>query len=417
MSSIARRSLLKSGLALSASCALPSLCWAAAPGVARKPGQKVLVTVFQRFGMDGVLAVAPYTDKGLAKLRPDLVLSPPSSRKANARLDLGAGFGLHPAFAPLLPLYQQGHLAIVHGIGQPDNTRAHLTAQRWWESGVPGDPNRHDGWLNRALTSMGELAGPTPAVALAQSRPFLLYGSSAVTTTTDLESLTPAARSATLLEQLKRRYEQSPTSPLRDAALQGIALSAALTPRAQSAVDYPEGSQLGKSLQDLARLIKADVGVRVGYVESKHSPNGKGTWDTHSNASTVAADGPFPQMATDLASSLAAFMQDLGPRQSDVVVVTLTDFGRNVVQNDKLGADHGRGTAMFVLGGPVAGGQVYGTLPERFERDALEDGMDLPVTTDFRSVLSPIVQAQLGLADTTLVFPDWNGPSRPVLRT
>ena len=412
-----RRALLKSGgvaLFAAASGALPLFLPRASAAPARR--QKTIVTIFQRFGMDGLLAVAPYADQGLARLRPNLMLSHPGSGKADARLELGDGFGLHPAFKAFKPFYDEGRLAIVHGVGSPDNTRSHTEAQRWWESGAPGDPRCRDGWLNRALAGVDDSQSLLPAVALTQQRPHIFYGARPVTTAADIGTLTIGADSGQYWQQLRELYRSSDHPGLREAAGNGLELSAILARQPAATAAYPEGSQLAASLRDIARLIKADVGLQLAFADSRDSPNGKGTWDTHSNAATVAADGPFPQMAGDLADSLAAFMADLGPRQDDVIVVTLTDFGRNVVENEGLGTDHGRATAMFVLGGSVRGGQVYGSLPERFERDGLEDGMDLPVTTDFRSVLTPLLQQHLGLDRTGVVFPDWQGPSLPILR-
>jgi uncharacterized protein (DUF1501 family) len=171
---------------------------------------------------------------------------------------------------------------------------------------------------------------------------------------------------------------------------------------------YPVESSFGKSLREIAHLIKANVGLQVAFAESRSAgPNDSGTWDTHSNEASM--QGPFPIMADDLSCSLVAFWNDLGALREDVVVVTLTDFGRNVVENAGVGTDHGRATAMFVLGHSIRGGRVYGTLPERFERDALEDQLDLPVTTDFRAVVSSLTQSQLGIANDQQVFPGWTG--------
>ena len=383
----------------------------ATPAASRK---KVVVTIFQRFGMDGLLAVCPYTDQRLAALRPNLMLSHPGSGHADARLELGSGFGLHPAFAPLAPFYRDGRLAIVHGVGSPDNTRSHSEAQRWWESGAPGDRSQRDGWLNRSLAALAPSGQALPAVALTHERPRIFYGDQPVTVADDLAGLSLPA-DAGFRARLRRLYEAHEHPALASAARQALTLSSVLTDEAKPETAYPEGSALGASLRDIAQLIRADLGLQLAFTESRESPNGRGTWDTHSNAAKTDANGPFPQMAGDLAASLAAFMEDLGPHQDDVIVVTLTDFGRNVVENERQGADHGRATAMFVLGGSVRGGHVYGTLPERFERDALEDAMDLPVTTDYRSVLAPVLEQHLGLASLEQVFPGWRGQAVALL--
>jgi len=416
-----RRALLKSGaVAMFAAAAgpVPLLMPSAAAATGGKRG-KVLVTIFQRFGMDGLLAVTPYGDQHLRKLRPNLMLSHPGSGKDDARLALGEGFGLHPAFSAFMPFYREGRLAIVHGVGQPDSTRSHSTAQLWWESGTPGVRKQRDGWLNRALSAAPNPNTLLPAVALTDKRPRIFYGDQPVTSTPTIESLMLELLSSKdhnhAIQRLQTLYGEVSHTALREGAQSSLELAQILSQPNKTNVPYPENSKLASSLRDIARLIKADVGLQVAFAESRESPNGKGTWDTHSNAATTATEGPFPQMATDLSASLAAFMADLGPYQDDVVVVTLTDFGRNVVENHRLGADHGRATAIFILGSNIRGGQVHGSLPERFDRDALEDGMDLPVTTDFRSVLTPLIQSHLGIRDTRSVFPGWQGPSLAIV--
>lgn len=408
-----RRTLLKSGAVAffaAASGSLPLFVERAAAhavSAATLAGQrpKVLVTLFLRFGMDGLMAVTPYTDQHLAKLRPNLMLSKPGSGRDDARLELGDGFGLHPAMASLLPIYHARELAVIHGVGSPDPTRSHNTAQLWWESGTPGDRNNTDGWLNKAAEALPAASSPLlPAVALAEQRPRIFYGRHPVTTIRALEQLSLPLDQGDVLQQLQAQYRQQSQPTLR-AMSAGFELAQVLSRQPSSSASYPNGSVLGASLRDIARLIKADVGLQLAFADSNQSPDRKGTWDTHSNS--AALGGPFGVMARDLADSLAAFREDLGERWEDVTVVTLTDFGRTVLENDRVGTDHGRATAMLVLGGDVSGGKVLGQLPERFERDALEDRMDLPVTTDYRAVLSHLLQAQLGIADLSGVFPGW----------
>lgn len=387
---------------------------------------KVLVVVFQRFGMDGLMAVTPYTDAGLARLRPGLMLPPPGSGDAHALLDLDGRFGLHPAFAPLAPLFHEGRLALVHGVGSPNNTRSHLDAQQYWENGVPGDKARSDGWLNRSLASSAAPAhglNGWRALALTPQRPRILYGDQAVATLGELAQLhldlPPAAQA-----QLAAAYARSDNPALRSSAGQLLAATRLLAERQSqpdanaataSAPSYPENSTLAKSLRETAITIKAGLGMQVAFVESRGDTAGKVSWDSHSNQR--AEDGPFWRIADDFARSVAAFWSDLGPYQDDVCLVTLTDFGRTVVENDNRGTDHGRATAMFVLGHGVHGGQVYAALPPRFSRDALEDRLDLPVGIDYRAVLAELVGQQLGVTDTAAVFPGWNGAAYPLWRS
>ncbi len=414
-----RRMVLKSGgLALFAAStgAIPPFLSRAAR--AAEPGafgrQKVLVTIFQRFGMDGLMAVAPFRDERLAKLRPSLMLPLPGSGEAHARVDLDGQHGLHPGFAPLLPLFRDGSLAIVQAAGSPHNTRSHTEAQLWWESGTPGNRATSDGWLNRAVAAANVRADvPLRAVSATKERPRIFYGEQATASIEEADALTLTFGAdlgrGSAVDALRAMYRNADHTLLRPAGTSSFELARILDEAKDGrAAAYPAGSKFGGSLADIAHLIKANVGLQVAFAESRTAgPNDAGTWDTHSNQ--AAMDGPFPLMADDFSRSLAAFWEDLGELRDDVVVVTLTDFGRNVVENAGIGTDHGRATAMFALGASIAGGRVYGALPERFERDALEDGMDLPVTTDFRSVVSSLTAIQLKVADDARVFPGWSG--------
>lgn len=418
-----RRMILKSGgLALFAASAgaLPMFVGRAAQAAERDAGArpKVLVTIFQRFGMDGLMAVTPYDDDRLAKLRPSMILPRPGSGEAHARIDLDGHFGLHPAFAPLLPMFRDGSLAIVHAAGSPHNTRSHSEAQLWWESGTPGNRATADGWLNRAVAAAAVDADvPLRAVSMTRERPRIFYGRQATASIEDVDTLhLTLGPEGPAFEALRSMYRNADHELLRAAGARSFEVARILDEAgSRPRVLYPADSQFGASLAAIAHLIKANVGLQVAFAESRTAgPGDLGTWDTHSNQ--AAMDGPFPLMADDFARSLAAFWQDLGERRDDVVVVTLTDFGRNVVENAGTGTDHGRATAMFVLGNAIHGGRVYGTLPERFERDALEDGLDLPVTTDFRSVLSALTAMQLQVEDDTQVFPDWHGERMPITK-
>jgi uncharacterized protein (DUF1501 family) len=414
---LTRRVLLKSGgLALFAAGAAPAFLSRAAlaSDSSGQAGRKVLVAVFQRLGMDGLSAVAPYADPGLARLRPQLMLPPPGSGRPGAYLPLDGRFGLHPSFAPLAPLYDRGELAIVHGVGSPHTTRSHPVAQLWWESGVPGDRRQRDGWLNRALAATDDGSrAPLRAVALGGSRPRIFYGDQPVVSVASVDALAlrlgEDSRAETLRRELERMYRET-EHPLLQAAgcdvfeAMRVLGSVASGPVAHGA--YPANSAFAESLAGIARLIRAGVGLQFAFADSRTGGGGRGNWDTHANQG--ALDGPFASVATDFSASIAAFWEDLGEHRDDVVLVTLTEFGRTVIPNRDLGTEHGRATAMFVLGSKVRGGEVHGTVPERFEPDALEDGEDLPVTTDFRDVLAHLLEAHLGIRDHRAVFPGWD---------
>lgn len=403
---------------------------AALAAPARKPfqRQKTLVTIFLRGGMDGLMAVQPYADAGLAALRPKLMLPKPGSSEPRALTDLGDGFGLHPAFAPLAGHYKDGRLAIVHGVGSPFVTRSHFDAEHYVESGLPGDKGAQTGWIGRSLTAtQNERHTPFRALSMTSARPLALYGdhpSLAMVNVNEFglklsggEAL--AALQGTGLEALY--LDQRNANPLLRVASGGgaeaqriLADSNFASYKSAPGAEYPvdnffRETSLARSLRQVAQLIKADVGLQVAFAEQR------GSWDTHSNE--FAPNGSFQGMADDLAKTIAAFWTDLGDRQDDVVVVTMTEFGRTVFENGAAGTDHGRATAMFVLGNTVKGGKVYGSVPERFVLDALEDQRDLPVTTDFRAVLAELAGSQLGVTDDSRIFPGWTGSRLSLFKT
>ncbi len=406
-----RRMLLKSAGAVmfaSGLGAVPAFLTAAAAQAEPLGRNKILVAVYQRFGMDGLFAVTPYGDERLAALRPSLMLSRPGSSADDARIDLDGQFGLHPSLAPLEPLYRSSDLAFIHAAGSPDTTRSHSVAALWWESGAPGDRSVRDGWMARAAADTPHGASDLHAMAMTDERPRAFYGDTAVTSTGSLDRLL-ASTQGDLQSRIAQLYEATGNPELKNAAVGAEAIRALAAAPADSAhaARYPRNSAFGDSLRDIARVIKADVGLRVAFAESRNGANGQGSWDSHSDQASMT--GGFAAIADDYARSLAAFWADLGDRAEDVVLVNMTDFGRNVPQNDGIGTDHGRATMMMVLGGGVNGGKVYGQLPERFERDALEDQMDLPVTTDYRSVLAAAAGRQLGLDNPQSVFPGYSG--------
>lgn len=411
-----RRTLLQTGgmIGFAAGVAAP-MFFSRAAHAASGNNKKVLVVVYQRFGMDGLIAVTPYANESLTKLRPNLTLPAPDSGKADALVDLGGGYGLNPWLGALAPLYRDGSLAFIQAAGSPHNTRSHLDAAQWWESGTPGNKATADGWLNRAMTAAGTNdSRKLRAVSLTAEQPRVLYGDQPVIAITDLAQLefgTKQTSNDAALRAMQDMYSKSSNTQLREAAQHSFEVSRALSAAPKSEIKYPDNSPFAHSLRDIAALVKADVGLQVAFAESRTGVDGRGSWDTHSQALDPSYQFGFPAIAEDFSKSLAAFWQDLGARREDVVVVTHTDFGRNVVQNEGRGCDHGRATTMMVLGESIQGGRIYGSVPERFDRDALEDRMDLPVTTDYRAVLAELAGMQLGIGRErdAAVFPGWAG--------
>ena len=369
----------------------------------------ILICIFQRGAMDGLMAVTPYKDEFLKKARPTLFMTPAKSEK-NPITDLDGRFGLHPAFGSLFPLFQSKQMAIVHGIGSPNNTRSHFDAQDFMETGTPFDKGTASGWLNRAMGCLGKEATPFRAVSITSSMPRSLYGHLPVVSVSDLsdfsvrnsqkipngnqvaggfEDLYDATASGLMKESGKETFEAIKM-------LSGIDVRSY---KEASGAAY-SNSSLGKSLKQLAQLIKADVGMEIGFAESTG-------WDTHFNQGTV--NGNFARPATDLAENINAFWKDLGADLQDrVTIMTMTEFGRTVKQNGSGGTDHGRASCNFIIGNDVMGGKVYGDVP-LLDPVHLDEGRDLPVTTDFRSVFSNVAAQHLKLMNCESLFPGWSG--------
>jgi uncharacterized protein (DUF1501 family) len=365
---------------------LSRAAWAGASGSNRK---KILVAIFQRGAVDGLNMVVPFGEKRYYELRPTLGIA------ANSAIDLDGFFGLHPALAPLKPLWGAKSLAFIHASGSPDTTRSHFDAQDYMESGTPGNKGTNDGWLNRAMLT--EPGKPTPlrAVSLGPSLPRSMRGKSpavAVNTIADFRVRDAMASSA-----LESMYDHSSDTVLHGTGRETFEAVKILksiqeqnTPPSNGAT-YPRG-RFGQSMQQIARLIKADVGVEVAFADS-------GGWDTHFNENPQLTN-----LLTEFGQALAAFHQDLGDRMSDVALITMSEFGRTAKENGTRGTDHGHANVMFAMGGGVRGGIALGKWPG-LEAEQLYEGRDLAVTTDFRDVLGELVSKHLGNRKLDGVFP------------
>ncbi|MCH9649303.1 MAG: DUF1501 domain-containing protein [Deltaproteobacteria bacterium] len=371
--------------------------------------RKALVTIFQRGAMDGLMAVPSLDDDRLRRLRPRLAQSAAKGAGEAAVLDLDGRFGLHPSLGPLLPYWQEGRLGIVHAMGSPDPTRSHFDAQDYMETGTPGRKSTSSGWLNRVSGLLGHEATPFRSLALTPALPRSLYGDEpaiAVTNLADFQVQLPGASGATAVagQGFESLYEQTSQSLLRDTATETFEAVEILgrvnlnAYRPAHGARYPK-SQLGRSLRQIAMLIKAGVGLEIAFAESRG-------WDTHVNQGTVT--GTFANRASDLAKSIQAFWTDLGSHRDDVLVMTMTEFGRTVRENGSGGTDHGHGSCLFVLGQEVDGGKVHGHFPGLAEGDLFE-GRDLPVTTDFRSIFAGVASNHLGIRNDKNLFPGWKG--------
>ena len=356
---------------------------------------KVMVVVFQRGAMDGLNAVIPFKDRAYYALRPSIGIAEPASGEERA-VDLDGFYGLHPALAPLKSLYDKGHLAIVHAAGSPDNTRSHFDAQDYMEIGTPGIKSTPDGWLNRCLNENKRAESPFRGVALTARLPRILAGSAPALTLSSIDEF--RLRNEAMAATLQKLYTHTPDSLFR---FGGQNLFAAMAELRQveskipaSTERYPAG-RFGASLAQIARLIKADLGLEIAFAEIEG-------WDTHVNQG--GAKGQMANRLKDLADGLAAFYRDLGDRIDNVVLITLSEFGRTARENGNRGTDHGHANVMFALGGPVRGGKVYGRWPG-LAPELLNEGRDLSLTTDFRTVCGEVIARHLGQKELSRIFP------------
>lgn len=359
--------------------------------------RKLLIVVFQRGAVDGLNMVVPFGDADYYGSRPTIAIRKPGS--SDGAINLDGFFGLHPRMSPLMPLWDNKSLAVVHASGSHDTTRSHFDAQDYMESATPGIKSTRDGWLNRYLqgSGIGEQGSGNPlrGISLTTQMPRSLQGAAPVLAIGRASEFTVADMSArTSFEELYAAAQQDLAlkSTANDAfdAMKTLARKTAGVYRAENNAVYPR-SPFGQALQEIARLAKSDVGLEVAFAESTN-------WDHHVNEG--AASGQIANRLDDFARGIAALAQDLGDRMADTVVLTMSEFGRAVAENGSRGTDHGHGNAMFVIGGDVRGGRVYGKWPGLAVNDRFE-GRDLAITTDFRDVFAEVVM-HLGADRRTL---------------
>jgi uncharacterized protein (DUF1501 family) len=377
---------------------------------ASSPRRRVLVAIFQRGAVDGLNMVVPFGDPHYYELRPTIAIPRPDGTPESA-IDLGGFFGLHPSLAPLKPIYDRQQLAVIEAAGSPDPTRSHFDAQDYMESGTPGRKATTDGWLNRALPAERGKPSPVRAVSLGTALPRSLRGrNEAVAMNTVNDFQVRDAGSSTAFESM---YAGSADRLLNGAGretFEAVKLVQSLQKQAYVPANGARytNSRFSQSLQQIARLIKAGVGLEVAFADV-------GGWDTHVNeVGTKASQGQLANLLSDFGQSLAAFNQDLGDRMSDVTVVTMSEFGRTAKENGNRGTDHGHANVMLAMGGAVKGGKVYGDWPG-LDREQLYEGRDLNVTTDFRDVLGELVVRHLGNRDAGVVFPGYAAKYRNLI--
>lgn len=405
-----RRIFLKSsGLALVAGGLLPTVFVRMAQAGTTK-GKKVLVAVFQRGAVDGLNVIVPWAEQQYYAARPTIAVPRPGSGEG-AALDLDGFFGLHPAMASLLPWFKDRSAAFVHAAGSPDATRSHFDAQDFMESGTPGVKSTEDGFLARAVGAKKKTnASPLRAVALSPALPRILSGAAGAVAMTNVAQfgIRAGAASGQISSSFESMYAGAVAGALGGTAKESFQAAKILEDadpakrQAENGASYPNGP-LANSLKQIAQLIKSDVGLEVAFADV-------GGWDTH--AGEGGAQGQLANNLRNFADSISAFATDLGSRMGDVVLVTMSEFGRTVRENGNRGTDHGHANVMLALGGGVKGGKVYGKWPGLSSQQLFEN-RDLAVTTDFRDVFGELVTKQLGVASLKNVFPGYDtNPSK-----
>ena len=376
---------------------------------------KVLIVLFQRGAADALNVVVPHGEKAYYTMRPTIAIPQPTSGAANTALDLDGFFGLHPSLSPFKRLWDDGILATVHAVGSPSNTRSHFDAQDYMESGTPDNKGTTDGWLNRYLAVKGTCdecklsANGKPqtsafrAVSMTPQTPRILEGAAASVSMNSLDEFT-IRTNGTQADRIEALYRTGSADVVHAAGgemFEAMKILKTANPQQytpENGADYPR-SPFGNHLRQIAQLIKADVGLEVAFADV-------GGWDTHVNQG--AATGQLAGRLDDFAKSIGALTQDLGQRMADVTILSMSEFGRTARQNGNGGTDHGHATSMFVIGGDVKGKKVYGKWPG-LEPEQLNEGRDLALTTDFRSVFSEVSFKHLGAAKMEAVFPGFKG--------
>jgi len=397
-----RRAFMKNGaLALIGTSTIPAFLSRSvlAEVTTAAANHKKLVVLFQRGAADGLNIVVPYKEKNYYVLRPSIAIPQKDV------LDLNGFFGLHPAMAAFKPLYDQGHLAIIHAAGSPDTTRSHFDAQDYMESGTPGVKNTEDGWLNRALQNEVLAGKPSAfrAVALGTQVPRMLQGkvpAIAVNNLSDFSVGGKGPQPSAASNAFQAMYDESTDAMLHGTgretfeAMKMLKASDPTHYQPAKGVVYPN-TPFGNSLKQVAQLMKANLGVEAAFSDI-------GGWDTHQNQGNV--NGQLANRLKEFSETIAAFWKDMGADAANVTLVTMSEFGRTARQNGTGGTDHGHANVMFVLGGQVRGGKVYGKWPG-LANEQLNEGRDLTVTTDFRRVLGEAAHVSLGSRRFETIFP------------
>ena len=388
---------------------------------AQSPVTPCVVVVFQRGGCDGLNTVVPYGDTGYPPLRPTIEIPAPNASDPTSAIELTNPsnlathrdnfFGLHPSLAPFMEIYNAGDMAVLPTVQYNEATRSHFDGQHRIESGAPRDDL--DGWLNRHLSQVGPggqlqavhfggslaqaLRGPIPVQSFSFINSFNLGlngGDEVALTNAVLPVYNEMPSPATAYQQLVHQYGQVLFSNL--GVVQNIDTGSYVP---TNGAIYPNGSY-GRRLREIAQLIKEGVGLEAATVDI-------GGWDTHSDQGGGDPNGRQARRFAEYSSGIQALYRDLGADMDNVVIISMTEFGRTSFENGSNGTDHGNAASWFVVGGGVTGG-VYGDWPGLDPANDLYQGRYLQHTIDFRDVLADVLVNHFGHSLTSLgaLLPD-----------
>lgn len=408
-----RRFFLKSGgiavASVGVSLSAPTFLQRAVLGNITGPGsngrRKTLIAIFQRGAVDGLNMVVPFGERNYYDLRPNIAIPKPENGNVDAAINLDGFFGLHPSMSSFKPLWESKRLAIVHASGSPDNTRSHFDAQDYMESGTPGVKSTNDGWLNRYLQSKSDPEKSLfRAVSMTQLTPRVLQGRAPALAISNLGDFNiRAGRSSSSIqggfEEIYGRAADDSLAGMGRETFEAVNYLKKVNPaqyKPENGAQYPR-NPFGNALLQIAQLIKSGVGLEIAFTDI-------GGWDTHVNQGN--SRGQLGNLLQQFSAGIAALYTDLGPRMDDVVILTMSEFGRTVRENGNRGTDHGHANAMFVLGNDIRGGKIYGEWPG-LKSEQLYEGRDLALTTDFRDVFGEIAKQHLGTSNLQQVFPGY----------
>ncbi len=360
----------------------------------------ILVCIFQRGAADGLNALAPYSDADYYAHRPNIALPAPVLGNPNSGIYVNDDFALHPALAPLKPVYDAGDLALVHATGVPHQIRSHFSAQNLIERGVVEKTGPTTGWLGRHLSLSPAASGSAfRAISISGNVPVALSGALeplAIDNLNDFgfdQDILDSGYPQVLADLFHAGVPFAGPANAALAAMEELQAADLPSITPDNGAIYPANSALGAKMLQAAQLIKSNIPVEVVCIDSDG-------WDHHESLPNY-----IDVSLRELADVLSAFYTDMGVGMARISVLVYTEFGRRIAENGSLGTDHGTGSLAYLMGGGVNGGQVISDWP------GLDIGVneDLQITTDLRSVITEMLEKRLGGTDVATVFPGFNG--------